>query len=56
MKSFVCGAVVPGCTATFHAATEQEILAHVADHGRRDHGLDAVPAELVQRVRANIRG
>jgi predicted small metal-binding protein len=56
MKTFACGSVVPGCTASFHAETENEILAAVAAHARDDHGLTDVPAELVAQVRANIAG
>ena len=51
MKSFRCGDVVPGCTRAF-TGTEDEILAQVADHARRDHGLPEVPVELVTQVRA----
>jgi predicted small metal-binding protein len=54
MKNFSCGSVVPGCTATFSAPTEDGILAQVAQHAREDHGLADVPAELVAQVRANI--
>ncbi len=54
MKSFSCGAVVPGCTATFTADDEQGILTQVAEHAREDHGLAEVPAELVAQVRENI--
>ncbi len=54
MKSFSCGSVVPGCTATFSAPDEDGILAAVVAHAAADHGLVHVPAELVARVRANI--
>lgn len=54
MKSFACGSVVPGCTASFHADSEEGILEQVAHHARADHGLADVPAELVAQVRANI--
>ena len=55
MKTFACGAVVPGCTATFTAETEEGILEQVARHAREDHGLDEVPEELVHQVLANLR-
>jgi predicted small metal-binding protein len=55
MKTFACGAVVPGCTAHFAAETEQGILEQVARHAREDHDLPEVPEELVRRVLANIR-
>ena len=55
MKTFVCGAVVPGCTARFTAETEQGILEQVAVHAREDHGLPEVPDELVRQVLAAVR-
>lgn len=55
MKTFACGAVVPGCTATFTAETEEGILEQVAHHAREDHGLPEVPEEVVRQVLANIR-
>ena len=54
MKQFSCGAVVPGCTASFSAESEQEILGQVAEHAKRDHGMDDVPPEVVEQVKANI--
>lgn len=54
MKQFCCGDVVPGCTKTFHAPTESEILMAVAGHARHDHQLTEIPAALVDQVRANI--
>ena len=55
MKTFACGAVVPGCTATFAAETDDEVLEQVARHAAEDHGLPEVPEELVRQVVANIR-
>jgi predicted small metal-binding protein len=55
MKTFSCGAVVPGCTAHFTAPDEDGILEQVAHHAREDHGLSEVPGELVAQVRQNIR-
>jgi predicted small metal-binding protein len=55
MKTFSCGAVVPGCTATFVAETEEGILEQVARHAQEEHDLPEVPEELVRQVRANIR-
>ena len=55
MKSFSCGAVVPGCTHSFRGDTDGEILAQVAHHARHDHGLTEISDELVSAVRSNIR-
>lgn len=54
MKQFACGDVVPGCQATWTAATEDEIMGHVARHAQQDHGLTEVPDELVDQVRRSI--
>ena len=54
MKQFSCGAVVPGCTASFTAQTEDEILSQVAEHAEKDHGMSEVPPEVVEQVKANI--
>ncbi len=54
MKQFSCGAVVPGCTATFSAETEDEILGQVAQHAKDDHGMETVPDEVVAQVREKI--
>ena len=56
MKTFACGSVVPGCTATFEARSDQEILEQVAAHARDDHGMTEVPQPVVQQVLANISG
>lgn len=55
MKEFSCGAVVPGCSAVFHASDDDGILSQVAAHARDDHGMDSIPAELVDQVREHIR-
>jgi predicted small metal-binding protein len=55
MKQFSCGDVVPGCQATFEAEQEGEILAKVAAHAQKAHGMDDVPPEVVAQVKAKIR-
>ncbi|MDB4975300.1 MAG: hypothetical protein JWN48_3641 [Myxococcaceae bacterium] len=55
MKKFWCGAVIPNCSARFEGASEDDILAQVTAHAARDHGIESVPAEVVERVRAQIR-
>jgi predicted small metal-binding protein len=55
MKTFSCGAVVPGCSASFEAPSDEEILAQVAEHARADHGLTQIPDELVTQVCAQIQ-
>ena len=55
MKTFTCGAVVAGCTASFTAETEEGILEQVAQHARDEHGMTDVREDVVRQVRANIR-
>jgi predicted small metal-binding protein len=55
MKQFWCGAVIPNCEARFTGHSEDEILEQVASHAAHDHGLEAVPEAVVERVRELIR-
>jgi predicted small metal-binding protein len=54
MKEFKCAVLVPDCWAGFEGETEDEILAQVAVHAREEHGMDEVPPEIVDKVRAAI--
>jgi predicted small metal-binding protein len=42
------------CDFVAKGDTEQEILAQCAEHARTDHGMDEIPSEVVDRVRAAI--
>ena len=55
MKDFSCGDVVPGCTMSFRAGSEAELLEAVALHARADHLLASIPGSLVAQFRAEIR-
>jgi predicted small metal-binding protein len=55
MKTFACGDVIPGCSASFSGATEGDIFAQVAGHAAADHGVTDITPELIQAVRAAIR-
>ena len=54
MKEFSCGAMVPGCWATFQGESEDEILRQVAVHARDVHGMDDVPPDVADEIRAAI--
>ena len=54
MKTLACADVVPGCTQTFQAETEEEIVDQAGRHAVETHTL-AVRPELVEQVRAHIR-
>jgi predicted small metal-binding protein len=55
MKEFSCGDVVPGCTASFRAAGEGELLRAVAAHAHADHGISVIPDGLLAQIKASIR-
>lgn len=54
MKKFRCGDVVPGCETTIQGDSEDQILEQVAEHARDEHGMDEVPPEVQEKVRASI--
>lgn len=54
MKQFACGAVIPDCSAIFHAETEDEIVGQVAVHAREDHGISGLSPEVERKVRAHV--
>lgn len=54
MKTFRCGDVVPNCTKTFSAETEDGIFQQVAHHARVDHGMTSIPDGVLEKVRGCI--
>jgi predicted small metal-binding protein len=54
MKTFACGAVVPGCRAKWVCTSDEDILVEVAQHAASVHGIVDVPADVVAVVRASI--
>ena len=54
-KHIACGAVVPGCTFTASAATEDELMQKVVEHAAAAHGVTEVSPELAAQVRAAIQ-
>ena len=54
MKEFSCSQVFPDCDAKVQAETEDEVLQQVAAHARDVHGVDPVPPEVVEQVRAGM--
>ena len=54
-KHIACGAVVPGCSFTASAATEDELMQKVAEHAAAAHGVTEVSPELAAQVRAAIQ-
>jgi predicted small metal-binding protein len=54
-KRIACADIVPGCTFTASAQTEEELLTEVAAHAAHDHGVTDVTPELAAKVKAAIK-
>ena len=54
-NGIACNDVVPGCTFTATAATEEELVKKVAAHASKDHGVTDVTPELLAKVKSAIR-
>lgn len=53
-KHIACGRVVPGCTFTASAPTEEELLQKVVAHAAEAHGVKDVTPDLAAQVKAAI--
>jgi predicted small metal-binding protein len=54
VKEWSCSNIVPECDWKYGAESEEEILTSAAAHARDTHGMDEVPPEIVDRIRATI--
>jgi predicted small metal-binding protein len=53
-KVLKCGDVVPGCDFEMTGSSEEEILQKAAQHAKTDHGMDSIPPDVLDSVRAAI--
>jgi predicted small metal-binding protein len=49
-----CRDVGVDCDFVARAETEQDVLQQCAAHGKEAHGMEEIPAELAEKVRAAI--
>jgi predicted small metal-binding protein len=54
-KYIACAEIVPDCSFTASAATEEELVQKVAAHAAHDHGITEVTPELAAKVKAAIK-
>ncbi len=54
-KILSCRDVGVDCDYVARGATEEEILAKAAEHGRSAHGMKEIPADILAKARAAIR-
>jgi predicted small metal-binding protein len=55
MKALHCGDLMEGCDFVARGNTEDEVMAQAAEHARTAHGMDRMPSEVVEEVKAAIR-
>ncbi len=48
-------ASLPGCDYVARAESEDELMQKAAQHAREAHGMQTVPADLVQQIKSKIR-
>ncbi len=53
-KELRCREVGVDCDWVATGETEEEIMKKAAEHAKKDHGMNEIPPELVQKVRAAI--
>lgn len=54
MKEWSCSNIVPECKWRYQGESEDEILVNASKHARDSHGMEEVPPEIVDRIRATI--
>jgi predicted small metal-binding protein len=54
-KHIACADVVPGCTFTASAPTEDALLEQVAAHAAHEHGVTEITPELAAKVKGAIK-
>jgi predicted small metal-binding protein len=54
-KHIACAEIVPGCSFTASAATDEELVKKVAAHAAKDHGITEITPELAAKVQAAIK-
>jgi predicted small metal-binding protein len=55
VKRIACDDVVPGCSFTASASTEDDLLEQVIAHAAGEHGVIDVTPEMAAKVKAAIR-
>jgi predicted small metal-binding protein len=54
-KYIACASIVPDCSFTATAATEEELLKKITAHAAHSHGITEVTPELAAKVAAAIK-
>src|SRR2546426_12706629 len=54
-KVVTCRDVGVDCDFVARVETEQDVLEQCAEHGRKEHGMNELPADLAEKVRGAMR-
>lgn len=54
MYEFVCNHIIPGCTTTLDADTEEEVRDKAIEHMKKHHGMDSDDDERLLQVKTAI--
>jgi predicted small metal-binding protein len=55
MPSFKCADIGLKCNFSTKAATEQELMKKIAEHAKKNHKMDPIPAETLAKVKKAIK-
>lgn len=50
-----CGDLMKGCDFVARGATEDEVMKQAAEHAKTAHGMQTIPSDMAQKVKAAIR-
>jgi predicted small metal-binding protein len=53
-KIMKCSSTGLTCDFVARGDSEEQVMAQVAEHARKDHGLQTIPPDLAAKVRAAI--
>ena len=54
-KVVTCRDIGVDCDFVARGETEQDVLEQCAEHGRKEHGMNELPADLAEKVRGAMR-
>jgi len=54
-KVVTCRDVGVDCDFVARGETEQDVLEQCAEHGRKEHGMNELPADLAEKLRGAMR-
>jgi predicted small metal-binding protein len=53
-KVLKCNDVVPGCNAVIRGDSDHDVLRKAAEHAKTDHHMDAIPPDVLSKVKTAI--